>query len=867
MDNKPIETYSEEFIYSRPKSRFERNIDFLSSEQTRFFIVVPLLMLLILPAFTIPTGLVAYIFLKIQATKKGRMPFSFPQTSDVKVDPFNQLPSKGENGEIYYGPADGIAYMGNTTSDNSQVWFGNSKLRQHIAFLAATGSGKTYTITSIACINALLWGAGMLFVDAKADLDIIRMHQSPGWRMNRIDDYFVLNYIQGSRSVWDPYRGDKTTNTYNMLESGTAAQNTETMKSLMQGDGDIWAKRADSLLSSLIGPTTYMRDKSMLTLSVISFLDFLTIENAGALLGNDQIPDLVKKPLMGFIKTLPGMTAQFFEEIKQGNSVKSSQVYDQWGFAAMQIILVLNMLAGDYGRIFGVTVGEIDLEAIVLQDRILLGLLPSLEASSQSVASMGQIIMAARKSVMGRTLGDVVEGSVKANLEQRVTNAPYPFIQVIDEAGMIFSEGEGASAAQARGLGYSLWYSSQDLPAMKKLNDTVAKEVMTVMGNTIIKIAGRIIDDETFEEYSKLFDEEFVWQRDGTEFTISSGGVTATKDSRGSYTKRKRLSKRKVQKLREGEMFISAEDNLYQVNGPNLHPQSLKELMLNDFVPMLPYSQEDIQAYRNEYIFLESEYAAIITESKKLKDVQPPTFTQLPVFSEVLSKIGNFVENDCKASHIAFATFTRLSCEAVSEQINQQDTYYASLEAASRESLGHSSATNENDVDEITLANNKYADEEITADDDSSADAIGLDFSSETSSNDKTGSQQQEEEDNSSLLDSYFKSQGLSKDDLIGSFAQINALTARSDLINKDLKEGSIDRKTADILMNKSVTQSEEIYASVSASKVVQELYKRTDHPGSIRPQQDKAMTLNLLKSVYRELIHSKTEDKLSEEV
>ncbi|MBF4370867.1 hypothetical protein EAY04_23025, partial [Vibrio anguillarum] len=220
----------------------------------------------------------------------------------------------------------------------------------------------------------LIWGAGYAYIDAKADLDIIRMHQSMMWRTNRIDDLFILNYIRGARDRY-AYASDRTTNTYNLLETGSASQNTETMKSLMDGDGDIWAKRADSLLSSILRPTHYMRDMAMINLSIPALLDYLVIETAGSLLSREDIPEEHKKELLGFIKTLPGMSSEFFNKISQGQSVQSPQVYDQWGFASMQIILVINTLSGDYGDIFGVTRGEIDMQSIVLQDRILLGLL------------------------------------------------------------------------------------------------------------------------------------------------------------------------------------------------------------------------------------------------------------------------------------------------------------------------------------------------------------------------------------------------------------------------------------------------------------------------------------------------------------
>jgi hypothetical protein len=844
-----IRTYSKEFIQNRPKGRSELVFEYLASDRGKNLLFLSLFLLLALPLLFIPTAFVTYFLLKYHSGKIGRLPFFLPVTSRKKADPFNPSPNKDANGKSHLDPAAGIAFFGNVDEDNRQVWFSDSMLRQHVAFLASTGSGKTFTIAGIACINALLWGAGYLYIDAKADLDIVRMHQTPAWRMNRLDDVFVLNYIQGSRNVWDAYAGDKQTNTYNILESGTPAQNTETMKSLMDGDKDIWSKRADALLAGLISPTTYMRDKNMITLSVLSFLDYLTIENAGAIIGNAEIPDFVKKSLAGFIKTLPGMSAPFYEEIIQGKSIKSTQVYDQWGFASMQIILVINMLAGDYGRIFGVTVGEINLEAIALQDRILIGLLPALEASSQSVASMGRIIMAARKGMMGRALGETIEGSVKENLKQRPTNAPYPYINVMDEVGMIFSEGEGASAAQARGIGYSLWYSAQDIPAMKKLSDQIAKEVMTVLGNTIIKICGRIIDDETFEEYSKLFDEEYVWQRDRTDMVYTSSGSPRATEASGSYTKQKRLDKRVVQKLREGEMFISAVDELHKVNGPNLHPESIDTLMLNDFVPMLPYPQEILDNIRREKIYLKAEYEQIVSGREELNVVKTPAYTQLPALRSILDTVSNFVKNDCSANHLAFSTFTRCATEAVREQAMDRDEKLEKLAKIARKANTVNAAQADEDEDEVIEPTyNNVIDIEIK----------GSKRGNNTEHvNEKEDAVKASTEKKLSVLDAQFKAMGLSRDALASDMAEINALASRADELTNAIQEQVVTRDVAHVRMQEVVTNEERNYNTASSSKTIADLYAKTDHPGGPNPEANKALTINLLRSIYQELKRS----------
>lgn len=712
------EIYEKEYIQDILKGKVEKCLNYLKEDRSSKSFLLPIICLILIPPLFFVLYFPVLVHLVWHNLKGCPVPFFLPITSGKKVDTFNRSPVKGPEGEAIHDGAAGIAYFGNVNGSNEQAWMSNSMLRQHIAFLATTGSGKTFTISGIACVNALIWGAGYLYVDAKADLDIIRMHWSFLWRMNRIDDALVLNYIQGSRTLWDGFLGDKTTNTYNLLEKGTPGQNTETTKSLMDGDGDIWAKRAESLLSALMSPLCFMRDQKMITLSVVTMVDYLTVESAGGLIGDKRIPEYVKKDLAGFIKTLPGMSNKFYEQIIKGESVGSTQVYDQWGFASMQIILVINTLAGDYGSIFGVSIGEIDLEAIVLQDRVMIGLLPALEASVSSVASMGRIIMAARKGMMGRSLGERIEGSVKRNLKQLPTNAPYPYINVLDEVGMMFAQGEGASAAQSRGLGYSQWYSAQDLPAMKKLGEDIAKEVMTVLGNTVTKIAGKIMDDESYEAYSKLFGEHFVWQRDRTDISYSSmTGSQRISESSGTYVKENRLDKREVQRLREGEIMISAVDRLYRLDGPNLHPKSLDTLMLNDFVMMTPYPLEVIEAIIDEQVYLQAEYELIVSGKRTTKQIPDSDLciTEIPKFEFLFDTIPSLIEDRMEAISLSFAKSARLSAESL---------YQAELKAEETKAAFHKAlheSPDSNPTDSISYNN------------EASYDLSSTDFESEVS--------------------------------------------------------------------------------------------------------------------------------------
>lgn len=680
------EVFDKDYLQARPKSKFEKAFDWLGSDRSAHSIWLIFLVLIAVPFLFFPIYVVVSLLLRYHAKKLPDYPFFAPIHSRIKVDRFNVDPKKGKEGQVYYKRALGISYFGNETTNNTQVWMTDSVLRQHLCYMAATGGGKTFTISGVVSSNALCWGAGYLYVDAKADNQIIQMHQTILWRFNRIDDFFLLNYIRGSRNKFT-FAADRTSNTYNLVEAGTAAQNTELMKSLMQGDDDIWAKRADSLLASIIKPACYLRDINMLDLSVLSLMDYLTVETAGKLLSNQHIPESETKQLYGFMKTLPGMTDEFFNQVCQGKTVNSTQVYDQFGFASMQIILVFNRLAGDYGDIFGCTVGEIDIEAVVLQDRIMMGLLPSLEGSTDSVAAMGRIILAARKGMMGRSLGERWEGSVKENIDNRATNAPYPFQNVMDEVGAIFSEGEGAASAMARGIGYSLYYCSQDLPAMEKLSDKVAKEVKTVMGNTVTKMAGRILEQGTFEVFKEVVGDKIVWQRDSTEIEYRNmSGNQYTKESRGTFKDENRLDRRKLAELNEGEIYMTAVDRLHRVDGPVLHPKKLKTLAINDFVIPPRPKQDVVDQLKLQHTLLLAEYDLIISGKQALNKPTPPVLNDIGDLATHISKIKPLLSNRSQQLNLAFTSFVRASLDELNELSSSKDMYYERVQTHGNDS-------------------------------------------------------------------------------------------------------------------------------------------------------------------------------------
>jgi len=70
--------------------------------------------------------------------------------------------------------------------------------------------------------------------------------------------------------------------------------------------------------------------------------------------------------------------------------------------------------------------------------------------------------------MMAAGLGDEVEGEYHDLIQRKPTNAPTPFLCILDEYGYYAVQGFAVVPAQARSLGFSVVFAGQDLPAFQK---------------------------------------------------------------------------------------------------------------------------------------------------------------------------------------------------------------------------------------------------------------------------------------------------------------------------------------------------------------------------------------------------------------
>ncbi len=543
-------------------------------------------------AFTDFIVLLGYFYLRWAFGRSFHLPFKIPKYANIR-DPRNSPPGKSGAGK-----AEGIMYMGNTNDKDNpdcgqEIWFTNSDIRTHILYLGTTGAGKTEGLKALVT-NALAWGSGYVYVDGKADTDLWASLYAVARRFGRDDDIFALNYMTGNSD------DGSTSNSMNPFATGSSSYLANMVVSFMPdagGDNAMWKERAVALMFSLMPALTYKRDKQGLLMDVGVVRDHLDLQPIIRLSRDAALPERIIHGLQGYLNTLPGFVDAAFDD--EGNEKPPSPdqpMYDlqvarqQHGYLSMQFTRSLQMLGDEYGYIFKAQLADIDMLDVVLNRRIMVTLIPALEKAGDEAANLGKIVAASLKGMMGATLGNAVEGSWETAIGSKQTRAASSFMTVFDEVGYYTAPGMAVMAAQARSLGFSLVFASQDLPSMSK---RVKQEAQSIVGNCNIKLFGRLEDPTDTKDFLEKHAGQF-WGYETTGFQSKHDGFFGMfmsnplqdKMDGGSVTLRSRVAYDHVREQREGEIHMFFGDWIARGNMFFVSPEKPKALRVHRLLPV-----------------------------------------------------------------------------------------------------------------------------------------------------------------------------------------------------------------------------------------------------------------------------------------
>ena len=314
---------------------------------------------------------------------------------------------------------EGVAFFGIEISSKLEVWAAKTDIGTHVLLIGTTGSGKTEALLGIV-YNALINLSGFAFIDGKGDPKLFENVFRLLKTLNRQIDLLQLSFLTGGAN-FSERQETKITNTCAPYSTGSDAVISELQISQMDDGGgktDMWKGRAISFIQAMNKVLVYQRDIGHLLLNPNAYipyfdlptlekyaLDLVSMDSIGAEISynNDPMFKQLVKPLANFVTTLPG-----YQPSNKGN--QEQKTLEQFGYITMQLTRLWNDMSYTYGHIYGTGLGEIYMYDVVLNRRILVGAIPSLERSTDTSSMLGKIVIGQVKQMMGGALGNRVEG-------------------------------------------------------------------------------------------------------------------------------------------------------------------------------------------------------------------------------------------------------------------------------------------------------------------------------------------------------------------------------------------------------------------------------------------------------------------------
>ena len=442
------------------------------------------LCLLLFPVCATPLfclGLALFLA-RCACVNRERLPFRMPMglSGTDRGDP---LP--GRRG---FAKPEGIFFLGNRLQDGKELWLKAKDILTHCLLFGTTGSGKTETLVSLS-YNALATASGLFYIDPKASPKLAVQIWQMARFLGRDDDFRVLNYgTSGKVKGKSPRR---LSNTNNPFTFGSAEALTQLLVSLMpasDGANSIFADKAQALISGVMYALVDLRDKGLLKLSTSIIRDSLALEKCVALALHPELDEESRASIQAALATSGWIAGRDMKE-------QPESFAEQFGYAQSYFGMALSSLTDTYSHIYGAEDGEVDFADSIMQRRILVVLLPSLEKAPAELASLGKISLSAIRNACAVGLGANIEGDAADVLEALPTDTIGigPYLCIVDEYAAIVTPGFEVVLTQGRGLGIAAIVASQDYAGILEADQKGAQQMVA---NTSIKIFMKLQDAE-----------------------------------------------------------------------------------------------------------------------------------------------------------------------------------------------------------------------------------------------------------------------------------------------------------------------------------------------------------------------------------
>jgi len=424
---------------------------------------------------------------------------------------------------------------------------------RHILILGITGSGKTVTIAE-KLRQVFARGSGGMLMDGKGDVDVYITSVALAHETGIEDLTAIINFSDKEQS-----------HSINPVAYGDADMCSEILGGMLEtgGDNSYWAGRGMTFIRSAMTPLVWRRDhEEGFVLNLRTFRKYTGLFDLLDLALDETIPADARSRTISYFTELGLDYYGLKEAIKReprkrrehmNKAVEAAgDIVKQHGYAAQQLSLSLDLLTESYGKIFDSPNPDLDMVDLISNNRFLIIVLPALKFSETTLSGIGKIFMTLLRAVAGEMTGNVFQGKfkqLKAGLE--CLRPSGRFTAVLDEFSAYAANGIANLAAQARSLGITLVFATQETAGIKKLD----AEGVRVLANTAIKEFYKLGDPDTIEFAQKMTGQALSLQ--ASEVTKNHGTFRTSHDAGNTYRLEKDnlLSTLDLQSLEPGEGF------------------------------------------------------------------------------------------------------------------------------------------------------------------------------------------------------------------------------------------------------------------------------------------------------------------------
>lgn len=496
------------------------------------------------------------------------------------------LPSDETPG-LFMPDAKGLRF-GYTRDNNLPVDIEDPFLMRHTAIIGQSGVGKT-TLGEYLLWQQAVRGGGFVFIDAKLDAETRDRLGFMMETLGRADDFYVLNVDKPDNS-----------NTYNPILRGDADEVASRLLNLLPSSenspgADFYRQSANHALTVIAGALKAAKRR-------YHFSDLaILLQSARALSELERMAPPGTPERMG----LQVFLDQFRKRGKEGVQIDVNRVKEVLGGMSGRIA---TFAQGKFGKVFNTYIPEIDLTDIVMNNKCLYVMLPTMGKDTAAL-NLGKMILSDLRTAVYNVQ------ALKKNLRPNP-----PFMVFADEMGSYVMPGIARLFEQARSANICMVPAFQSFANLSAVSPDFSD---IIVGNTWNKVFFKFASADSPEQAAEIIGmtKKFAYSLSTSENEgASANNLRATpqgsESKSGGFSESYRQSEEyrvtpdQLRSIGMGEAFVMSGPRVFHLKTPMIH--------WPDPTPEYKVSRRKVGLPQNEYeLDFESRYREFLLSAEE----------------------------------------------------------------------------------------------------------------------------------------------------------------------------------------------------------------------------------------------------------